>query len=346
MDHHDRERWERIERLIDGALDVPPGERQAWLRRECEHDEALFSEVNELIEAGERPDDFLAASAAEHAAMLLAAPSVEGPPGSGAIPKQVGPYRLLREIGRGGMGTVHLAEREAHFRQRVALKLIRPGLQLDTHLVARFLEERQVLADLAHPGIARLLDGGVTEAGLPWFAMEYVEGEPIDRACDGRRLSVDARLELFCAVCDAVDYAHGRRVVHRDIKPTNILVSDAGDPKLLDFGIAKLLATENVGPDLTGPGLRFLTPDYASPEQLRGDPISPASDVYSLGVLLYELLTGRRPHRLRHLSPREAERAVLDRDSEPPSSAVSRTTGAEFGDQSDARSLSDRAHAR
>ncbi len=323
MEEHNSEWWRRIDPMLDAVLDLPVAKRESWLRRACAGDHELFREVSALIEAGEREDDFLAAAAAERAADLIAggiASDTTAP--SRPIHVAVGSFLPIREIGRGGMGTVYLAEREAHFRQRVALKLIRPGLQLDGEIVARFVKERQLLADLEHPGIARLLDGGVTEDGLPWFAMEYVDGEPIDRACDGRRLSIEARLEIFCTVCDAVAYAHGRRVVHRDLKPTNILVSGTGAVKLLDFGIAKLLAPEAPGSRPTAAGVRFLTPDYASPEQLRGDEIGPASDVYSLGVLLHELLTGRRPHHGERLTPREVERAVLEQDPEPPSFVV------------------------
>lgn len=297
----DSERWEKVERLIDEVLERAPAERDAWLRRACAGDDALLAEVRDLIEAGERADDFLASAAAERAADLIAqTPELQpGPMPTPMSRTRIGPFRLVRELGRGGMGTVFLAEREEHFRQRVALKLIRPGLHLDDRVIARFRKERQLLAELEHPGIARLLDGGVTEDGLPWFAMEYVEGEPIDRACDARRLSMEARLELFCAVCDPVEFAHARRIVHRDIKPSNILVADTGGVKLLDFGIATLLATEDARTDLTAAGLRFFTPDYASPEQVRGDPVTAASDVYSLGVLLHELLTSdQMPDRL------------------------------------------------
>jgi serine/threonine protein kinase/tetratricopeptide (TPR) repeat protein len=322
MHRHDSERWHLIDRLIDGALDRAAEEREAWLRAETAGDDALFREVVTLVEAGERDDEFLAADAAERAANLVAqrltSSKSPGPPAS--LPSTVGPFRLVREIGHGGMGTVYLAEREAHFKQRVALKLIRAGLHLDEHLVARFIEERQLLANLEHPGIARLLDGGVTDDGLPWFAMEYIEGERIDRACDARRLPVDARLELLCAVCDAVDYAHQRHVVHRDLKPTNILVTESVAVKLLDFGIAKLLARDDTGSDLTRSGFHFLTPDYASPEQLRGDRASPASDVYSLGVLMYELLTARRPSRVAGSTRVGNSGATTD----PPSAVVMR----------------------
>ena len=314
MDTSASDRWRRIEALLDQALELPSGERERWLRDACAGDSELHREVAQLIEAGERTDGFLEGEASARAADLI---------DRAGMPPRVGAYRLVRELGRGGMGTVYLAEREEHFRQRVALKLVRRGLDLDDHLLHRFVDERQILASLEHPGIARLLDGGVTPDGAPWFAMEYVEGQPLDAWCDERTLSVEDRLKLFAEVCDAVAYAHGRQIVHRDLKPSNILVTGAGAVKLLDFGIAKLL-TPGASPnaDLTRTGLRLLTPQYASPEQLRGGPITPASDVYSLGVLLYQLLTGRRPYSVRGLSPGEAERVVLEHEPPPPSTAA------------------------
>ncbi|MGH7555064.1 MAG: serine/threonine-protein kinase, partial [Longimicrobiales bacterium] len=289
-----KERWRQIEDLADAALDVAPADREAWLRGACGEDVGLFADVVELLEGGELGDAFLSAPIA----MLdtrLATPF--DPPDEHVTkpaPFRIGPYRIVRELGRGGMGTVFLAEREEHFEQRVALKVIRRGLHLDEHLLRRFRDERQLLATLEHANIARLLDGGVTQDDEPWFAMEYVEGEPIDHWCDARRLAIEARLELFGTVCDAVEYAHGRQIVHRDLKPSNILVRGDGTVKLLDFGVAKLVSPDGAAvSDQTRTGLRLLTPEYASPEQVRGDAVTSASDVYSLGVLLYELLTGR-----------------------------------------------------
>ena len=239
----------------------------------------------------------------------------------------IGPYRILREIGHGGMGTVYLAERADHqYEKTVALKLLRGWSAANEHLVRRFLEERQILAALDHPDIARLLDGGVTPDGLPWFAMEYVDGVPLDRYCDERRLSIESRLELFCRVCAAVQYAHRNLVVHRDLKPANILVTAEGGVKLLDFGIAKLLGTDatDVSASLTVTGERVMTLQYASPEQIRGDPITTASDVHALGVLLYEVLTGRYPYRLTTREPHDVARAILEEEPERPSVAVLR----------------------
>jgi serine/threonine-protein kinase len=277
----------------------------------------LTCDQHHLYESAEA---FLEQPAAEFAAALMVE---DGDDVDGAVPERIGPYRVIHEAGHGGMGAVYLAERaDDQFRQRVALKLVRGGLHSE-YLVRRFREERQILASLDHPNIARLLDGGVTVEGMPFFAMEYVEGTPIDRFCDEQQLSVEQRLELFLKVCGAVQYAHRNLVVHRDLKPSNILVTHEGEPKLLDFGIAKLLSGDAEA-GLTQAGMRMLTPEYASPEQIRGEPVNTASDVYSLGVLLYELLTGTPPHRRGTRTSRELEQRVLEREPERPSVAVLR----------------------
>ena len=241
-------------------------------------------------------------------------------------PPTVGPYRVVAELTRGGMGTVYLAERaDGQFEQRVALKLVKRGM--DSEEVLRcFLAERRILARLQHPNIARLVGGGMTESGQPWFAMEYVHGIPITAYCDQRRSSVADRLRLLEDVCRAVRYAHQNLIIHRDLKPSNVLVTDDGDVKLLDFGIAKLLREDAAEPtDLTQRGLRVMTPAYAAPEQVRGEPVTTATDVYALGVMMYELLTGRCAQRLERHSPLEVERMVCRVDPEIPSSAVMRT---------------------
>ena len=243
-------------------------------------------------------------------------------------PERVGPYRIERVIGEGGMGTVYLARRDdGSFTQQVALKVVRRGLHLDARIVRRFHDERQILAALRHPGIATLYDGGLTADGLPFFAMEYVDGLPIDRYCETNALTVEQRLELFVLVCDVLAHAHSKQIVHRDIKPSNILVTENGEPHLLDFGIAKLLAPELLeGKPRTETRLseRLLTPEYASPEQIRGEVVGVASDVYCLGVLLYELLTGQRPFHRAEGSARSLERAVLEDDPARPSEVVDR----------------------
>lgn len=310
------EHWRQIEELLDAALDLPPEARAAFLDSVPAADAGLRMEVVRLLAAHERVEPFLKQPAAELAASLLA--SDDGATGvPHALPERIGPYRVISEAGRGGMGTVFLAERDdPQLRQRVAIKLVHGGTGTEP-LVGRFLEERQILASLDHPHIARLLDGGITEEGLPWFALENVDGIPIDRYCAERQLRISERLDLFLRVCDAVQYAHRNLVVHRDLKPSNILVTDEGRVKLLDFGIAKLLAPD--AEELTRIGLRPMTPAYASPEQIRGEAVSTASDVYALGVLLHTLLAGQHPFLRSGRSPHEVTRAILEDEPEPPS---------------------------
>jgi eukaryotic-like serine/threonine-protein kinase len=282
------DRWARVRELFDAVLELPSARRAAFLADRSDGDPALRAEVESLLAALERSADHFETPAA---ATYLEAED-EAFPGDGTL----GRYRLVRKIGQGGMGAVYEAERaDDEFRIRVAVKLIKRGM--DTELVVRrFRQERQILAGLEHPNIARLLDGGVSESGQPYFVMEHVEGAAITAFCREHVLSLRERLELFLSVCEAVGYAHRNLVVHRDLKPSNILVTADGTPKLLDFGVAKLLRSDDeAGNTLTRAGQHAFTPEYASPEQLAGDPITTASDVYSLGVILYELLTGQRP---------------------------------------------------
>jgi len=283
----EQERWQRLQRLFHEAADLPPEERLAFLER-SEPDPELRAEVLELLEADMGGDELGSRARRELSALLEPEAALE----RSLEGRRIGPYRVLRRIGQGGMGAVYLAERE-DVAKRVALKLVRGALGAP-ELVQRFLFERRVLARLDHPGIARLLDAGFTEDETPFFAMEYVEGEPITEHCERAGLPVAERLELFRDVCDAVGYAHSNLVVHRDIKPSNVLVTAAGEAKLLDFGIAKLL---DAGDDmaLTRTGVRVMSLAYASPEQVSGLPVTTAADVYSLGVLLRQLLTGRGP---------------------------------------------------
>ena len=242
---------------------------------------------------------------------------------------RIGPYRLVKELGRGGMGTVYLGVRsDDSFQKRVALKVLKRGMDTDA-IVRRFRNERQILASLDHPNISGLLDGGTTPDGLPYFAMEFVEGQPIDEYCEARHLDTTARLEMFTKICAAVQYAHQNLIIHRDIKPANVLVTADGTPKLLDFGIAKLLNPDLGGQTyaVTAEGSPLMTPEYASPEQVRGEVVTTATDVYSLGVLLYELLTGRRPYQLTSRTPAEIARVVCHSVPERPSTAVTRTAG-------------------
>jgi tetratricopeptide (TPR) repeat protein/predicted Ser/Thr protein kinase len=240
----------------------------------------------------------------------------------------IGPYRLLRELGQGGMGVVYLAERaDGQFEQRVALKLIKRGMDSDD-ILRRFLGERQVLARLSHAHIARLLDGGITAEGQPYFAMEYVDGVPLYRYCAERSVGFEDRLRLFRDVCEAVQYAHRSLVVHRDLKPSNILVTSAGEIKLVDFGIAKVLYEDVADRSVTRTDQRLMTPDYAAPEQIRGEPVTTATDVYALGAILYQLLTGRTPHQFTGSSRAERYRIILEVDPQPPSRTVSATVEA------------------
>ncbi|MEA2564284.1 MAG: eukaryotic-like serine/threonine-protein kinase [Acidobacteriota bacterium] len=307
------ERYRQVKTILAVALEKAAGERLQFLDEVCQGDGALRQEVESLIAYGE-DGSFL-----EHPVVHLLGEETKSFQEGDVLDR----YRLIRRLGYGGMGTVYLAIRaDDEFQQKVAVKLLR--WQVDEDLVRRFRAERQILARLAHPNIARLYDGGTVE-GQPYFAMEYVEGEPITRYCDSRRLSVRDRLDLFRLVCSAVHYAHQNLVVHRDLKPSNILVTSQGVPKLLDFGIAKIMEEDGaIGAGLTVTGLRPMTPDYASPEQIRGSAIATTSDIYSLGVVLYELLTGRRPHLLKSRLPEEIVRVILREEPEKPSVVVTR----------------------
>lgn len=248
--------------------------------------------------------------AADASMLLLADERDSSKPGN-----RIGPYKILREIGRGGMGAVYLAERDdEHYRQQVAIKLIKPGLGGDL-IRRRFRNEMQILAELNHANIARLFDAGETSDGQPYLVMEYVEGSPINRYCDDAQLSTEQRLNLFCTVCAAVQYAHQHLVIHRDIKPGNILVTSDGVPKLVDFGIAKLL-DQTSSTDLTATAMPFMTPHYASPEQLRAESVTTATDVYSLGVVLYELLSGKSPYRFKSRIPHEMAKTICEDEPE------------------------------
>ena len=328
-----REEWERLERVLERALEVAAPDRDAFLARTCGEDAALLLSARRALGMGGTEDDFLERPFGTLVSGLLR--EVAGEAGSGARPdaetddgrstgRRIGPYRLLREIGRGGMGTVYLAERDDdRFDRRVAVKLVRPGV-LAGEFRSRFLLEQRILASLEHPHIARLYDAGIDEDGTPYIVMEFVEGRPIDEHCTTLEVPVDERLRLFDQVCDAVEFAHRKLVVHRDLKPGNVLVSDGGVVKLLDFGIAKLLADDerSAGSLTVAGGARAFTPEYASPEQLRGEPVSTATDVYALGVLLYDLLTGSWPYRAADGSPRAIERAVLEQEALRPSAAA------------------------
>ncbi len=315
----DAERWRRLNEAFDAALTLAPSEQAAFVARAAAEDAELGRELEELLAA------HVATGLDEAAVARLAATLDDGatPPEVG---RRFGPYRASAVLGRGGMGTVLLAAREdGQFEQQVAIKLIRRGMSTD-QILERFRVERQILASLEHPHIARLLDGGTTEDGLSFLVMEAIEGRAIDLWCDENGLSVRERLGLFLQVCDAVSYAHQRLIVHRDIKPQNILVTRDGTPKLLDFGIAKVLSADGGSESMTIGPAPMLTPDYASPEQIEGRPTTTSTDVYSLGVVLYELLTGRSPYRPPSWSVPELCAAVQTTEVERPSTAVGRRT--------------------
>ncbi len=315
----DAQRWRQIEAAFEQALALPAEARDAWLQSEHGDDEDLRREVTEML-AADAGDSMIGDSlqrAVEETAELDDEP----------VPDRIGIYRVLGEIGRGGLATVLLAERDDEaYQLQVAIKLVRRGLDT-ADLLKRLRQERQILARLDHPHIARLLDGGSTDDGRPYVVMERIEGVPIDRYCRRHRLDLRDRLRLFIAVCEAVAYAHRNLIIHRDIKPANILVTADGTPKLLDFGIAKLLRPDQHAPRdaaHTVPGLRMLTPEYASPEQIQGRSLTTAADVYALGVLLYELLVGERPHRLDRIDAQSLEQVICHTQPEAPSQRVQR----------------------
>ncbi len=317
------ERYARVKELLLAARELAGAERAAYLEAACGGDAELRAEVESLLAREPAPASIMksGALAGEIGGALRAALEDRAPR---PAPDSIGPYRILEPLGEGGMGQVFRAEQSEPIRRVVALKLIRRGLD-SREFVRRFEAERQILARLEHPGIARLIDGGLTDEGVPWFTMEFVDGVPIDRYCDEQKLSVATRVALVRAVCSAVQYAHRNLIVHRDLKPGNILVTADGSVKLLDFGIAKVLSAD---PDaaasmpLTRTDSRLLTPAYAAPEQVRNEPVTTATDVYSLGVILYELLCGRRPHGVAGGSTHELEAAILTAEPAAPSTAV------------------------
>ena len=313
--------------LFDRALDLEPGERAGYLERACAGDAGLRAEVEELLRLAGEPAPAFDPDAAASGPLWRGLASELAARGGGGTPSRAGAWRPVRELGRGGMGVVWLAERaDGEFEQRAALKLLYPGVASEESL-RRFERERQILAGLDHPGIARLLDGGRTADGQPYFVMELVDGRPIDRYCDELRLGIRERLALFVQVGRAVEHAHRNLVVHRDLKPSNIVVTGGGEVKLLDFGIAKLLQDEGPAEPLTRTAARILTPEYASPEQVVGGPLTVASDVYQLGLLLYELLSGRRAHRLTGGSVLEMARVVCHEEPRPPSAVPAAAAG-------------------
>jgi len=307
------EHWQQVKQILEEALERDSAARSRYLDEACAPGTDVRRDVDALLAFEDEADGFLTEPAFDLHGDRAETP-FEG--------RMIDRYRLVRQIGTGGMGRVYLAERaDSTFEQRVAVKILKRGLDTE-EIVGRFRRERQILADLEHPNIARILDGGTTDDGLPYLVAEYVEGTPIDRYCEHHDLSVRGRLELFCQVCDAVQFAHQNFVVHRDLKAGNILVTDAGVPKLLDFGIAKILSPDEDDLYRTRLGSHFVTREVASPEQLRGERITTATDVYSLGVLLYTLLTGKNPHTAGGTSRDAVERAVTEDLPDRPSLAA------------------------
>ncbi|HEV2691123.1 MAG TPA: serine/threonine-protein kinase, partial [Bryobacteraceae bacterium] len=302
------ERWKQVREILYAASEMDTGGREQYLEESCAGDSQLRAEVERLLAALGNSGEFLE------------------PDGAPEDPKpdfKIGPYRILEEAGRGGMGVVYRAARDDDYRQEVALKLVKRDME-SGFLIGRFRRERQALALLNHPNIARLLDGGTSPDGRPYLVMEWVSGQSITAYCQAHELMLKDRLELFLKVCDAVAHAHRNLVVHRDLKPSNILITEEGHPKLLDFGIAKIFSP---GPDdtqetITMAGARLLTPDYASPEQVRGEPVTTSTDIYSLGAVLYELLTGVRPHRLDTRTPSEIEEVICTKEVARPSAVT------------------------
>jgi serine/threonine protein kinase len=306
------ERWQRVKEILAEAVALAPDERRSYLDRTSEGNAELMSEVESLLASHEQAGTgFLKNPAVDLNSAAPAAPA--------RIGRRIGVYQILDEIGQGGMGEVYRAVRaDGQYTKEVAVKLVRGGFN-STAVLGRFRNERQILASLDHPNIARLLDGGTTDDEIPYLVMELIEGKRIDLFCDEHKLSITQRLQLFLQVCGAVQYAHQRLVIHRDVKPSNVLVTQEGVPKLLDFGIAKIL--DQAGDAETTVG-RAMTPEYASPEQILGKPITTASDVYSLGVLLYYLLTGCSPYPAQARGPHELARVVCEEDPGRPSTIV------------------------
>ncbi len=309
----DEKNWQNVKEIFLAALEKDAEKRTVFLNEVCGDDANLKSEVESLLASHEEVEEFIETPVFQVGEVFT----------NGANPqeKRLGNYKIIKEIGAGGMGVVYLAAREdEQFRKRVAIKLVKRGLDTED-VLRRFRNERQILASLHHSNIASLLDGGTSDDGLPYFVMEYIEGSPLLQYCAEHQLSINERLDLFKTICSAVQHAHQNLVIHRDLKPSNILITHDGEVKLLDFGVAKFLNPELMGDNLsqTQTQFRVMTPEYASPEQVRGGHITTATDIYSLGVILYELLTGSRPFKLKDTSPEEMARLICDSEPTMPS---------------------------
>ena len=304
------ERWQKVKDLFNQAVELPVADRQKFLSEIDLEEDDIRVEVEQMLAFADDEDDSFEKNPFE---------VIEE---SGNLPEKIGVYKIVREIGRGGMGVVYEALRETKdFKQRVALKVIKRGMDTDA-ILSRFRHEQQILASLEHPSIARFLDGGMTENNLAFYAMEYIEGEFIDDYCRQKNLNLNERLALFRQVCSAVQYAHQNLVIHRDLKPSNILVTTDGTPKLLDFGIGKILEADFLENPGTATVLGMMTPAYASPEQIRGERVNTATDVYSLGVILFEILTGQKPYKINSTNQYEIQKIICESAPLRPSSVA------------------------
>ena len=311
----DSGQWQKIGIIFEEALKLNEPERTEFLLDACGGDSEILAEVRSLIEADTNIPSVLKGQASD---------AIDIPPRKNYEGITISNYKIINQIAEGGMGSVFLSERaDGHFEQKVALKLIKPGMN-SSEIIKRFQFERQILARLQHPNIARLLDGGLTEDNLPYFTMEYVEGDNIDIYCNKNNLSVNERLKLFAKVCNAIQYAHQNLVIHRDLKPSNIIIKKDGTVKLLDFGIAKVFTEDDSYEQsaLTRTGLYVMTPEYASPEQIRGGTITTSTDIYSLGLILYQLITGKKAYEIKTQSPLELEKIICLTEPAKPSSAI------------------------
>src|SRR5579859_6358088 len=319
----DATRLKQIQNLFLEVVDLPEGERDSFLKTACHDDDALRSEVLSMLQEDAGSGSLLDSDLAQVARDLLAeSPGVDPP-------REFGPYRLIRLLGEGGMGVLYLAER-SDLGSLVAIKILRDAW-LSPARRERFAAEQRTLAQLNHPWIARFYDASVLPDGTPYFVMEYIEGIPLTDYCSGKKCTIEQRLHLFRQICEAVQHAHSHAVIHRDLKPSNILVKEDGSVRLLDFGIARQMESLGVEVDQTITGLRLMTPAYASPEQVRGDRIGISTDVYSLGVILYELLAGAHPFDLSNLTPAEAASIIATHDPGKPSAAVRRSAAPHSG---------------
>ncbi len=333
----DPARWQRVEEVFQAALDLEGDARERMLAETCAGDAPLYQAVHSLLRANESAGDMMRNAIRDTARDVVSSAEI-------AEGQHIGAYRILQKLARGGMGAVYLAERaDGLYDARVAIKVIRPEYATSESLWNRFRAEQRILASLAHPNVARMLDAGITEQRAPYVVMEFVDGELLNRFCRKRELGLRERLELFRKVCDAVSYAHRNLVIHRDIKPQNILVTADGTPKLLDFGIAKLLEEGDTPAGLTRVGERLMTPEYASPEAIRGEPATTLVDVFALGVVLYELLTGRHPFIRENQTQWDLEQTIVREDAPPPSSIPGPLTAATRHDRADLDAIAAKA---